>query len=375
MNKTLTAWHHFSTQFSQRLSWKLAFSHLKVVIIAQVINLIGFGLILVFAGQTDAPFTEPDSPINHDSTALMVRFTVFGILFLLVTMISSGVATSIGFVLARRFGCRLQALAEATEAVTHGELSARVTVNDMDEIGQIAVRFNLLTQRLEAIDHARRSFVSNISHELRTPLTIIRSHVEAQLTHSPDTFPHEMLRTLEREVHTLGHLIDDLFTLSRIEEASLPIQPQAVALQPIVEAALNGIRPLASRQGYIIVQSMLPVDLPPVQADPVRLNQILNNLLYNALRHTPVGGVIVVEGQTVCDAMVELSVMDTGVGITSDDLPHIFDRYFYGENNHAAGSGLGLAIVRELVEAQGGTIEAESAKGQGTTIRFTLPRA
>lgn len=373
--KTITTWHRFSTRVSQRLSWKLAFSHLKVVIIAQVINLIGFGVILIFAGQPDTSFTQPDSLINTDSAALMIRFTVFGILFLLVTLISSGVATSIGVVLAQRFGYRLQALAEATEAVTRGDLSARIDVNNMDEIGQIAVRFNLLMQQLEAVNHARRSFVSNISHELRTPLTIIRSHVEAQLTHNPMTLPQEMLITLEREVQTLGHLIDDLFTLSRIEEAILPIQPQALVLQPIVEAALNGIRPIAGRQGHIVAQSMLPVDLPPAQVDPVRLDQILNNLLYNALRHTPNGGIIVVEGQVLDDKMVELAVTDTGVGIDRDDLPHIFERYFYGENNHASGSGLGLAIVRELVEAQGGTIWAESSKGQGTTVRFTLPLA
>jgi two-component system sensor histidine kinase BaeS len=297
-------------------------------------------------------------------------------------LISSIVSSFAGFLLARAFGRRLRPLAAATEAIARGDLSARVAVADPDEIGQLGERFNLLTARLDETDRARRAFVSNISHELRTPLAIIRGHVEAQLVGDGNTVPpRETLETIEREARALGSLIDDLFTLTRIEEDALPLRPGPVTIQEVAAAAVAGIRPLASAQGHVAVYSVVPADLPPALADRTRLGQVLNNLLYNALRHTPAGGVIVVEGAITADGTaLEVAVTDTGTGIAPDDLPHIFDRFYRGEGGVGAragqgSSGLGLAIVKQLVEAQGGTVRAESAPGQGTSIRFTLPRA
>jgi two-component system sensor histidine kinase BaeS len=319
----------------------------------------------------------PDQPENL-LIVLASLSAVFLLLLVVIGLISSVVSSAAGFVLARAFGRRLRPLAAATEAIARGDLSARVAVTDRDEIGQLGERFNLLTARLDEIDRARRAFVSNISHELRTPLAIIRGHVEAQLVESKATSPRESLETIDREARALGSLIDDLFTLTRIEEAALPLQPAPVAVQEVAAAAVAGIRPLASTQGHVAVHSVVPADLPPVLADRTRLGQIINNLLYNALRHTPAGGVIVVEGLTLPGgAAIEIAVTDTGTGIAQADLPHIFDRFYRGEGGSGGqgSSGLGLAIVKQLVEAQGGTVRAESAPGQGTSIRFTLPGA
>lgn len=369
-------WGDLRATYRQRLSWKLAFSHLQVTVLAQIINVIGIGLIFIVAGRAPASSTGNDVV---EGSVILAIIIFLGILVLLVTMLSSGVAAALGVHLAHRFARRLQALARATEAITRGDLGTRVEVTDLDEIGQIAVRFNLLTQRLEEVDRARRSFVSNVSHELRTPLAIIRGHLETQLARGPGApMDVEALETVEREVQALGALVDDLFTLTRIEEAALPIQPQPVALPELAAAAVNAIQPLAVRQGHVSVRSFVPADLAPVHVDPIRLTQILNNLLYNALRHTPDGGVIVVEARALADgATVEVAVSDTGMGIDSQDLPRIFERHFFAKDadDIDEGSGLGLAIVKQLVEAQGGTIRAESARGQGTTIRFTLPRA
>jgi two-component system sensor histidine kinase BaeS len=307
-----------------------------------------------------------------------VSALVLGLL-VVVGLISSIVSSIAGFLLARKFGRRLRPLAAATEAIARGDLSARVAVSDRDEIGQLGDRFNLLTTRLDETERARRAFVSNISHELRTPLAIIRGHVEAQLARTaPGSPSREALETIDREAFALGSLIDDFFTMTRIEEAALPFQPAPVDVRAIVVAAIAGIRPLARAQGHIAVESVVPHDLPPALADPTRLGQILNNLLYNALRHTPDGGVIVVEATPTPDgAAIAIGVVDTGTGIPPDELPHIFDRFYRGERTgqHEGGSGLGLAIVKQLVEAQGGTIRAESVLGEGTAIRFTLPRA
>jgi signal transduction histidine kinase len=307
-----------------------------------------------------------------------VSALVLGLL-VVVGLISSIISSVAGFLLARAFGRRLRPLAAATEAIARGDLSARVAVSDRDEIGQLGDRFNLLTTRLDETERARRAFVSNISHELRTPLAIIRGHVEAQLARADAAAsPREALEAIDREAFALGSLIDDFFTMTRIEESALPLQRSRVDVRAIVAAAIAGIRPLARAQGHIAVESVVPATLPPALADPARLGQILNNLLYNALRHTPDGGVIVVEATPTPDnAAIEVAVIDTGTGILPDELPHIFGRFYRGEgaSGHSGGSGLGLAIVKQLVEAQGGTIRAESIVGQGTAIRFTLPQA
>ncbi|HEY8597486.1 MAG TPA: ATP-binding protein, partial [Thermomicrobiales bacterium] len=302
-------------------------------------------------------------------------------LVLIVGLASGFVASIAGFLLARAFGRRLRQLEGATEAIASGDLSARVSVTVPDEIGRLGERFNLLTARLDETDRARRAFVSNISHELRTPLAIIRGHVEAQLARDPAAeSSRTALGTIEREARTLGRLIDDLFTITRIEEAALPLLPAPIAVGEVVAAAVAGIQPLANAQGHVAVRSLVPAELPLALADRTRLGQILNNLLYNALRHTPDGGVIVVEGALLPDgATIEIAVTDTGTGIAPADLPHIFTRFYRGDEpdgaRQAGGSGLGLAIVKQLVAAQGGTVRAESTLGEGTSIRFTLPRA
>jgi signal transduction histidine kinase len=138
----------------------------------------------------------------------------------------------------------------------------------------------------------------------------------------------------------------------------------------------EGIRNLAWNQSRVSIESLIPPDLPTVLADETRVKQIVNNLLYNALRHTPEGGLIVLQARPLGD-MVQVSTSDTGRGIPPEALPNVFERYFQAERDerHVEGTGLGLSIVKQLVEAHGGTIWVESEIGQGTTFRFTLPQA
>ena len=325
-------------------------------------------------------------PPEASSSGLPLAFVVVAlsvslIALLLTAALPAGVLSSgAGFLLARSFGRRLAALEEATEAMARGDLSRRVAVTSRDELGRLAERFNLLAERLQEIERRRRAFVANVSHELRTPLAVIRGHVETQLerlsAQDDSSTLRETLQIIGREAETLDELVDDLFTLTRLEEEALPLTFAPVSLAAVAAEAVEALRPLALAHGRISVSSLISPDLPMVLADRTRLRQVLNNLLHNALRHTPEGGVVVIEA-LVRDGEVEVAVTDTGTGIDPEELPHIFDRYYRTERSgrHLGGSGLGLAIVKQLVEAQGGHVWAESRPGEGTSIRFRLPIA
>lgn len=312
------------------------------------------------------------------------------------------VAIPIGIWRARSFSRRLKRLATAADAMAHGDLNRRVPVTGQDEIARLSERFNEMSEQLSETDRARKAFVANISHELRTPVAILQGTIERLMTRRP-ALPADVvtngatrppatadtesatdsavveptaLRVMHQETATLSRLIDDLFTLARIEETALPLEIAVVHVDEIASEAATGLRPLAWEQRKVTVQSLITPATPPVLADTTRLRQILNNLLYNALRHTPEGGVIIIDAVTQ-ESVVEIAVTDTGIGISPDHLASVFERFYQAERGHRHhdGSGLGLHIVKQLVEAQQGTISVESALGQGTTFRFTLPRA
>jgi signal transduction histidine kinase len=261
-----------------------------------------------------------------------------------------------------------------------GDLSRRVEVRGHDEVARVSERFNDMVDRLQTTDQARKSFVANVSHELRTPVAIIQGNLERLIADgvSNDDTP-EQRRTLDmlhRETLTLSRLIDDLFTMARIEETTLPLETAEIHVHEIADDVVDGIREVAWEQRRVSVESLVPADLPPVIADRTRLRQILGNLLYNALRHTPEGGLVVVNAEREQE-MLRITVSDTGIGISEEELGRVFDRFYQVERagRNSEGSGLGLSIVKQLVEAQGGTIGVESVAGQGTTFRFTLPLA
>jgi signal transduction histidine kinase len=286
------------------------------------------------------------------------------------------VAIPFGVWRARSISRRLDRLAGAASALANGNLKTRVTVTRHDEIGQVAESFNEMRRHMEDTDRSRRAFISNVSHDLRTPVAIIQGTSERLLVVSDQggTIDPASLKVIQDETTMLTRLIDDLFTMARIEEHGLKLELDAFQLAGVVQEAVTGIRNLAWTQQKVTVETLLRPDLPLVYADRARVRQIINNLLYNALRHTPEGGLIIVQA-VARTGFVELSITDTGRGIPPNVLPHVFNRYYQAERGKrkAGGSGLGLTIVRQLVEAHGGTITVESVVGQGTTFRFTIP--
>lgn len=268
---------------------------------------------------------------------------------------------------------RLQA---AAQSVARGDLQARVSVPAVDELAALATSFNQMATSLQQLEQARQNLTADVTHELRTPLTVLQGNLQAMLD---GVYPldRDEIRTLYDETLLMSHVVEDLQELSRSEAGQLEIACEPVA----VEAALRRAAAVYEKvvtEHRIELRVVVPVEeLPPVLADPMRLEQILHNLLSNAVRYTPRGGCIdlaaALEGQRV-----RISVHDTGQGIAAEDLPHVFDRFWRADRSRtrsSGGSGLGLAIVRSLVHAQGGEVGVTSQTGQGTTFWFRLPAA
>lgn len=327
-------------------------------------------LLLFYSGYSmaDLPYLLPQ----------FAGVTLFVLLQIgLITLCGVIVARWASGYLSKRITRQITELEEATVEFAAGRLERRARVLSADELGRLAERFNFLAGRLDELDKTRRSFVANVSHDLRTPIAIMRGHIDAQLHGSgaDGLDPRASFMVIERETQTLAKLIDDLFTLSRVEEGVLPVARLPVRLQPLAEQTVESLRPYALKTGRVSVNANVPGDVPPVLGDQTRITQILSNLLHNAVRHTPAGGVVMLAARAIRNgAEVEISVEDTGVGIAPNDLPRIFDQFYQGESvRETGGTGLGLSIVKQLVEIQGGTVSATSTLGQGTRISFRLP--
>jgi len=245
-----------------------------------------------------------------------------------------------------------------------------------DERGVVVILHDIT--ELRRLEQVRTEFVANVSHELRTPLTAIQGYLETLLDGALEEREHarKFLEIVFRHTERLGRLTDDLTDLSNIElgKVSLRLEPTSVA--EIADSVVTIISPRASG-GQVKVEARLPVDLPEVLADRDRLSQILINLVDNAVKYTPKGGQVTVEGRVDPAGMVEVTVRDTGVGIPKADLPRLTERFYRvdkARSRDLGGTGLGLAIVKHLVLAHGGELDIESELWKGTSVRFTLPR-
>lgn len=243
--------------------------------------------------------------------------------------------------------------------------------------GVVCVLLDMTRER--RLEEMRREFVANVSHELRTPLTYLEGYTEAILD-GLAADPEEEKRYLQiilDETLRLRRLVSDLLDLSRIEAGQLALVKEEVDLGGLCRQVLEKVRPLAEEKN-VRLELAAPPGLPPAWGSPDRLQQILINLLDNALRHTPAGGEVKVRAKEGIGGMLELSVSDTGPGIPSQDLPYVFERFYKVEKARTrttAGTGIGLAIVKALVEAHGGRVWVESTPGQGTRFTFTVPQA
>ncbi|MEM9265316.1 MAG: HAMP domain-containing sensor histidine kinase [Cyanobacteria bacterium P01_F01_bin.13] len=294
-------------------------------------------------------------------------------------LLGVSVAGGTSYWLSRRIIRPLTRMEGITQRFAAGDWAARVPPSDIPELHQLGHSFNRMASELERVEQQRRDLVGDLSHELRTPLTIVRGYLEAlsdqKLPATPETYERLM-----RETQRLQRLVEDLQELSKLEAGYLPIQQQTLALPPLIRQVTQRFQdqqlaPKELSKAPQIVVDISP-DLPDVAADPVRTEQILINLLSNALQYTDTGQITVrawCQGQKVW-----LAVQDTGIGIAAADLPHVFERFWRADRSRSRGSGgtgIGLAICKRLVELQGGQIQVSSQVDQGSTFQFWLPKA
>jgi two-component system, OmpR family, sensor histidine kinase BaeS len=277
----------------------------------------------------------------------------------------------------RGSGSVLDALVEQAARVEAGDYAARVNPVGRvpPPVGALARGFNTMAARLEADEAQRRTLLADVTHELRTPLAVVQGSVEAILDgiHPAD---ETHLSAILEETHILDRLIEDLRTLALSESGALSLHREPTDLSILVTDVATSFAATASSAG-VELQTTIDDDLPLLDVDPVRIREVIGNLVANALRHTPTGGRIDVQvrlaraaGKPARDE-IEIRVRDTGSGIDPELLPHVFDRFARGAGS--TGSGLGLSIARGLVELHGGTIEASSPPGGGAEIRIRLP--
>jgi signal transduction histidine kinase len=258
---------------------------------------------------------------------------------------------------------------EAVQRVEAGDYTAQAPERGPRDLRRFARAFNSMIRRLQAETEQRRRLMADVTHELRTPLTTIQGQIEGMID---GVYPADEahLAPLLNETRVLSRLIDDLRTLSLAESGALNLRREVTDLEVLIGETVAAFRDQAGLAG-VRLEPAFTNDLPLIPVDPVRIREVLTNLLTNALRYTPAGGAVTVT--CVADATsVTVSVQDTGAGIAPEDLPHVFDRFY--RSGESGGSGLGLAIARSLVEAQGGEIQAASEQGKGTSISFRLPQ-
>jgi len=310
----------------------------------------------------------------RDVTAVLHDLRTRWLLSTAIALLLSGV---VGWLLSRAIASPLRRLTAAAEAVAGGRLDQQVPVRSRDELGRLSQTFNEMTARLRAARQMQVDFVANVSHELRTPLTAIKGLVETLRDAAADDpqVRDRFLETVEGETDRLIRLVNDLLILSRADSEALNLQRVSVDLAQLVRATMNRLAPQAEARGLACRAEAHPDPLV-VWADPDRVEQVLLNLLDNAIKFSQSGGTVTVRVRGEPGQPVRVQVQDEGVGIPAEDLARIGQRFYRADRARSraeGGSGLGLAIAQALVEAHGGQLWLESQEGQGTLVTFTLP--
>ncbi|MEH2320981.1 sensor histidine kinase [Nostoc sp.] len=269
---------------------------------------------------------------------------------------------------------RLTEMEQITQKFAAGQMDARLPVSDIPELSGLSASFNRMAASLEGVEARRREVIGDMTHELRTPLTVVRGYLEELADGQIEASP-EIYRRLARETRRLERLVNDLQELSKAEAGYLPINIQRVNVRPLLESLVEKFTDQLLEDGPVMLLQC-PSLLPPVLADIDRTEQVLVNLLGNAVRYTNEGLITIHAG--IEASQLWIAVMDTGIGIAPENLPHVFERFWRADQSrdrHSGGTGIGLTISRRLIELQGGQILVESELGAGSTFRFSLPLA
>jgi signal transduction histidine kinase len=346
--------------------------------------------------------TEPAGPesgaIMHVALPVLVGERIVGVVYLSQTLddasavlhdlrsrwlLSTAAAVllsaAVGFLLSGAITRPLRRLTVAATAVSRDQLDQQVPVRSRDEIGRLSQAFNHMTARLRAARKAQVDFVANVSHELRTPLTAVKGLVETLREGAVDDpeVRDRFLETVEDETDRLIRLVNDLLTLSRADSAALNLNREPLDVAELARLMVNRLAPQAESSS-LTLSVTASLEVPLALADRDRVEQVLLNLLDNAIKYSRSGSRVLVSVEASPADHVQVRVQDDGIGIPPDDLALIGERFYRADKARSrteGGSGLGLAIARALVEAHGGGLWIDSREGQGTIVSFTLPAA
>jgi signal transduction histidine kinase len=261
-------------------------------------------------------------------------------------------------------------LTAATHRMAAGDLSQQVNIAQGDELGQLASSFNQMSASLAKATLAQRQMTADIAHDLRNPLTVLGGYIESLQDGTLQATP-ERLKVMQAEVTQLRRLVEDLRTLSLADAGELKLQPEPVSPAELLQQVSASFAGLAEARG-VKLTAQADAAMSARSMDPFRMQQVLGNLVSNALDHTPAGGSITLAARQKDDHLI-LTVEDTGKGIATEIMPRIFERSFSGDPNRSgSGSGLGLPIARSIIQLHGGTISARSSLGRGSTFTITL---
>ena len=316
--------------------------------------------------QATAGLEQVEPPLSRLADAVRKSLILAGI-------VGGAVGILLVLLLSRRALRSVGNLTSAARSLGAGDLSSRAEVTGNDEIAELGQAFNSMADALEDSERQRRAMVSDVAHELRTPLANIQGYIEALQDGllEPDA---ATLDTVHQQAMHLNRLVDDLRLLAATEARELGLEPEPTTIGSIIERVAASFRPMADA-GSVALATDAAEPLPVLNIDRLRIEQVVGNLVDNAVRHTPPGGSVTIAAFQHNDG-VRVVVADTGVGIPADALPHVFDRLYRADPSRGrttGGTGLGLTIARQLVEAHGGTIWAESEAGAGSRFGFDLP--
>jgi Signal transduction histidine kinase len=332
-------------------------------------------LIPLFQNQTMIGILQISTP----TTSVDTFITTLRLILLFGIIGAIGIGITLTFPLISVTLRPLVAMERASRDIAEGELSRRLTTPvTNDEIGQLAVSFNRMVAQLETSIKQQKQFVANVSHELRTPLTALHGSLEILLMGADKgdvASSRRLMQGMYTEIKRMQRLIEDLLTLTRLDEGKLVAHNETFLLRTVLDAIYDHAQQLA--HGQEIIYHITPGTLL-IHADQDRLQRVIINIVDNALKFTPHDGRIQIEAHQNKQGKVIITVQDSGIGIARDALPHIFDRFYRSDAArsrqpmHIGGNGLGLAIAKELIEVQGGEISIDSTPGVGTTVTLQL---
>jgi len=387
----LYGWLYWDKLRQRKLLWGMVHAQLSVVVIATtLVTIIG---VIVITLDANRNFPEANLVATFAHRLILTIVPLLGVATIGLATALIGIlppAALASYLYSRRMIRRLESLAQTASELQQGNYAARVQVSGQDEIAQLQTDFNAMAADLEnalaeiqaerdkvaSLLDSQRQLTASISHELRTPLATIQGYLEPALENPKSTNP-EILAVMQREILRLKRLIDDLFTLSRAEVNALNLQTLPTDIGAVIQHLVAIHAPLAWQRERVEVVAQTNGEISPALVDEGRLEQILTNLLRNAIRHTQPGGIVAMVVAEE-DDWIQVEVRDTGAGIACEDLPLIWERFyrgFHGQQNPQGGAGLGLALVKDLTEAMGGTVNVESTLGEGSIFTIRLPKA